>query len=930
MQTFGFILIPLILLATSAHGTINPIPVQSPEKERNMLSSLLIHEDSSKKLTVEDIRAIPVDQFATMGNTKTVIGFSSSAFWVRFDLENKLQVPYRLFLEYGYPTVDSIDLYVPDADQKSYLKKASGDTLSASSRDVRYRLPVFVIDVPSGRSSYFIRLESEGVLQFPLKLWEPEAFHEKRFAETGFLGMSYGFIVVMVLYNIFLAIMLRSFITWIYVLFISTSICNFMGYQGLWVIFAPQSLSSWLSNQGFIMASGFLPVFATVFTFLFLDMKKRPIFWQGLTLSGGVIGLLVIFISLFNYNLAAKISNVNSAFTCLSLLGVSISVCFQRYRPAYFYSLAWLVTLLGNIATPLAVTGLIPVNIFTTWGAFLGVAVETVLISLALGDRMRLAQENAARAIRELNEGLEDKVEEKTRDIKAIMSHIKLGIFAVETADHVIHKDYSKHLEELMNLPNLAKKPAVPLLLKGARLSEDVKGQIRSVFESSIGEDEIAFTANESCLPHEIVYDRGTSQQVFEFDWSPMINKSGKVERILVTCKDVSDLRRIQNDADLRKKELEYIGELINIPQDSFGKFASLFLELFRENQRLLLSNENFKQDLTRILFINLHTLKGSCRSLGFKALTDLIHSAEDTLVGMQKNRQSWNRDTLISELQAIKILVDEYERINSKRLNRSASVTSRVEISVDDLENQVASIETLQKFPDHSVMDAKLSEMKRTFSLWAFRSAEDAFREFCEPISTLARDLGKQNPAVQLIAPDVYLTHRGVELLRKTFVHLLRNALDHGIEEMEERVANGKSPAGCISIEAEVDKESYLCIRVRDDGRGLALKMITQIALIKNFIQHSQSLSALELGRLIFRPEFTTSSSVNDISGRGVGMDAVKSWLENSYATVDIELEGPIAVGSVPDFIAFSLIVRIPPQFYRKIESVRLISQVA
>jgi chemotaxis protein histidine kinase CheA len=252
------------------------------------------------------------------------------------------------------------------------------------------------------------------------------------------------------------------------------------------------------------------------------------------------------------------------------------------------------------------------------------------------------------------------------------------------------------------------------------------------------------------------------------------------------------------------------------------------------------------------------------------------------------------------------------------------------VQVPIEDLEKQVMRLESWQRSSQTPMMDSEILDLKRVISLWAFPSAEDVFREFCEMIPSLAKDLGKLNPEICIKADDLYFTHGGVELLRNTFVHIIRNSLDHGIETKEERLAIGKRAQGRLDITASIDSKDHLEIQFKDDGRGLALKMIAEIAIIKNFIHQNQRPSSLELARLIFHPGFSTSSGINEISGRGVGMDAVKCWLKNGQAEVDIQLADQSAYPSIPDFMPFTLIIRLPPRFFRKIDKHRSLAQAS
>ncbi|MBF0613499.1 MAG: chemotaxis protein CheW, partial [Magnetococcales bacterium] len=126
---------------------------------------------------------------------------------------------------------------------------------------------------------------------------------------------------------------------------------------------------------------------------------------------------------------------------------------------------------------------------------------------------------------------------------------------------------------------------------------------------------------------------------------------------------------------------------------------------------------------------------------------------------------------------------------------------------------------------------------------------------------------------------------------LKEVFVHLIRNAVDHGLEGVEERVAKGKSPVGRIRLMAD-QRHGQVYIQVVDDGRGMDVERIKQKAVSMSLIslQQAQELSDSDARALIFSPGFTTADHVGRISGRGAGMDAVRVAVEKVRGVIEVE----------------------------------------
>jgi two-component system chemotaxis sensor kinase CheA len=160
----------------------------------------------------------------------------------------------------------------------------------------------------------------------------------------------------------------------------------------------------------------------------------------------------------------------------------------------------------------------------------------------------------------------------------------------------------------------------------------------------------------------------------------------------------------------------------------------------------------------------------------------------------------------------------------------------------------------------------------------------------FPRAVRDLARKRGKQ-VEFEVIGKETELDRAILEALPDPLLHIFRNCIDHGIEPAEERVRNGKPPTGTIRLEAVKERESVV-IRVQDDGRGMDPGKIRRAALERGVISQKQhdALTDAEALSLITIPGFSTAKEVTDVSGRGVGMDVVKSTVETLRGTLQID----------------------------------------
>lgn len=160
-------------------------------------------------------------------------------------------------------------------------------------------------------------------------------------------------------------------------------------------------------------------------------------------------------------------------------------------------------------------------------------------------------------------------------------------------------------------------------------------------------------------------------------------------------------------------------------------------------------------------------------------------------------------------------------------------------------------------------------------------------FNRFPRLVRDLAKKTGKGIDLV-LKGEDTELDKTVVEVIGDPLMHLIRNSVDHGIESPEERRAAGKPEVGTITLNA-YHEGNHIAIVISDDGAGLDLEKIRQLAISKGLIGEREELSERDNANLIFLPGFSTADAVTDISGRGVGMDVVKKALNNLGGMVDI-----------------------------------------
>ena len=158
-------------------------------------------------------------------------------------------------------------------------------------------------------------------------------------------------------------------------------------------------------------------------------------------------------------------------------------------------------------------------------------------------------------------------------------------------------------------------------------------------------------------------------------------------------------------------------------------------------------------------------------------------------------------------------------------------------------------------------------------------------------PMRRTVRDFANRNNKkinLEIEGGETELDKTVTEQLHGPLVHLVRNSMDHGIEDPETRKKKGKDSTGTIMLKAS-QQEGYVIVEIEDDGGGIDPKAVYDSAVSKELISPSEELTELEIYQLLFLPGFTTTTEVSDVSGRGVGMDSVKKDIEALLGTIEI-----------------------------------------
>lgn len=198
---------------------------------------------------------------------------------------------------------------------------------------------------------------------------------------------------------------------------------------------------------------------------------------------------------------------------------------------------------------------------------------------------------------------------------------------------------------------------------------------------------------------------------------------------------------------------------------------------------------------------------------------------------------------------------------------------------------------ETLDKFRNsYQLLTRVTNDLQETVMKIRMLPIAQTFNRFPRLIRDLSRDLGKE-VKLEISGEETELDKSVIEVLVDPLIHIVRNAMDHGIEMPEEREKVGKPRVGTISLSAS-HNGNLIVIKISDDGKGMSPQKIFENAIKKGLVSADAKLTEKQMLEYIFAPGFSTATKVTNLSGRGVGMDVVKKSLDKINGTVGIETE--------------------------------------
>lgn len=488
--------------------------------------------------------------------------------------------------------------------------------------------------------------------------------------------------------------------------------------------------------------------------------------------------------------------------------------------------------------------------------------------------------EKAKAQLEDYSRNLEKKVEERTfeisqlnRQMKALLDSLSQG-FLMFGRDGVCQQVYSRACEDLFKIAP-PQKTVWDVFNLDSKKSESFKKWMMTVFSEMLPFEDLAPLG-----PQRLEVNEGGKTIALEY--FPLRNDSG-IEFVVVVATDITSLLSAQNEAKVEKEKVHFVLNLIQKKR----QFSS-FIE---ETERLLLSAQNLVQknpwtevDRSEMLRF-LHTVKGSAALYSLAGVPDLCHETEELVKTLPLPLSVPHRSEVSEELHQLERRIQEIKNQATSILGQKLfSKEKWFEISSEQVQRW---IDILKSAHPHSSSPLE----KELNQLW-LESGEHFFRPYADEIQSLAERLGKKMLPLEINDHGCYLPPEELNEIFSSYVHVFRNSMDHGIETPEERLSAGKPEAGKISVDLKLlsrGSQNELEILVQDDGRGISVDKLRKKLISKKPEQKEnfEKLSDNDLIQYIFEDDVSTRDQVTDLSGRGVGLNALKFAIEARGGTI-------------------------------------------
>jgi signal transduction histidine kinase len=530
---------------------------------------LEILEDKTAQMNIQDVVRTAQADWKLSPSLTPSFGFTDAAYWVRFTVANRQQYAMDWMIEIAYPMLDSITIFVPEAGV--FVAKTMGDHIPFYQREIEYRNCIFSLkEPPTSERTYYLRFRTTSSMNIPLYIWSQNALMQSISREQLVVGLYYGALVVILIYNLFLFIGIRDINYLYYIFFIAGQIMyqftlNGLSFQYLW------QDAIWWANNCLPCFMSFATFWAVFFARSFLESKENaPTFEKLYLVVLPILALSAVTPLVLSYSLSIKISTFLAMVVAPFLIFNAVIELKNGYEPAQYFAISWIAFITGVILYTFKTFGWLPSNAFTNLTIQIGSVLQVLLLSLALVGKFNVMRKEHYKAQQELVKAQMKTLEGERARQDAEIYRLRNVELAQAYKDVEQKNEEMSHLNESLRELNNEKNEFLGIVahdLKNPLSNISMLGKVLSEDAKTLSSEEVREFAEDI---------RTASGRMFELitnllDVNAIENKAVRITPIPFDLTEVA--QHVANDYRGRA-ELKQLRMLLEMPPENTMVFA--------------------------------------------------------------------------------------------------------------------------------------------------------------------------------------------------------------------------------------------------------------------------------------------------------------------------------------------------------------------
>ncbi|MDH7552690.1 MAG: 7TM diverse intracellular signaling domain-containing protein [Spirochaetota bacterium] len=666
-------------------------------------------EDKQNTMSFDDV--VSSDKWNNNVTETINFGFTDSAYWFTFNVNNTSKIKKTALLRISYPMLDYIELYRP-TENGGYEKTIEGDSFPFHQREITDVAFVYLLEIYPGTNTFYFKIKTTSSFNFTATLFSVKGFLHHLNVEQPLIWIYYGLMIIMVVFNFFVFLSIRDFSYLLYVLFITSWIflqmcLNGYAFQYLW----PKQV--WWGNNS-------LPFFMalTITSCAIFLLRATDVLWKSrrMIIANMVLviipGIIIALSSLtIQYKFAIKIATGFTICAVCILFPMQAYALIKKSRIARFFAVGFLGLSIGVLLYALKTFGVLPATFVTQWSIQMGSAFVVLFLSFALADRINVMRRNIE-VLYEDKKISESEALQKASHFEAIVNAVNVmsnDFIMVSKELELISKTFSEVSGKQSEMTLHIQESFSGLQMSLEELHNALKDQKEQGKKSQeyVVTMENAYTAliNENKRFIDIIESIVSRAKNAENTLSSMINNmnvlqqgSHEIEQFVAVIDEISDkINLLSLNASIEAARAGEAGRGFAVVADEIGKLATATAE-----QSGMISQRvaSIAQDIHSIVVLSQDS------NTALSDIFSLIGTVKDGIVSFQKvvNNQT-------DELQKVKEQVIQIDKLSNDILRLSEKIK-------DVMANTLESINIISSMADGiATTNSKIKEYSKTIS---------------------------------------------------------------------------------------------------------------------------------------------------------------------------------------------------------------------